>query len=52
VPQKRKQQPALVADPANPLLGGLKDLGDRVAAKVGRLEVLEVGSEDAARLVR
>jgi hypothetical protein len=41
-----------VTDPLDAVLGLVGDLGDGVAGEVGQLDVLEVGSEDAVRLVR
>jgi hypothetical protein len=40
------------SDPLDALLGGAGDLSHGGGGSVCQLEVLEVGSEDAARLVR
>jgi hypothetical protein len=42
----------LLADTLDALDGGVGDLAEGVTPEVGQLEVSEVGSEDAVRLVR
>ena len=39
-----------MADPADSLPGGLKDLGDGVAAQVGQLHALQVGPQPLHRV--
>jgi hypothetical protein len=45
-------QGVALADALDALFAGVGDLGQGGRGPVGQLEVLEVGSEDAARLVR
>lgn len=45
-------QMVAVADPLYALLGRVGDLGQGGCWQVGQIHILEVGSEDAARLVR
>jgi hypothetical protein len=50
--QERPDQLLVVTDPVDALLGGIGDLDDLIAGEVGQLHGLEVGSEDAAWLIR
>ena len=52
VGQEPDDQAVAVTDPLDAVLGLVGDLGDGVASAVGQLSTLEVGSEDAVRLVR
>jgi hypothetical protein len=52
VSKEPDHQAVAVADSLDALFGGVGDLGQRGGGEVGQLQVLEVGSEDAARLVR
>jgi hypothetical protein len=45
-------QRVAIADPLDAVAGLVGDLGHGVAGEGGQLRALEVGSEDAARLVR
>jgi hypothetical protein len=52
VGEEPDDQAVALADSLDALGGGVGDLGDGVAGAVGQLQVLEVGSEDTARLIR
>jgi hypothetical protein len=50
--QEADDQAVAVTDPLDAVGGGVGDLGQTGRGEVGQLQVLEVGSEDAARLIR
>jgi hypothetical protein len=52
VGQEPDDQVLVLADPLDALFGGVDDLSQGGRGPVGQLQVLEVGSEDAAWLVR
>jgi hypothetical protein len=52
VTQEPGHRVVALADPLDALGGGVDDLGQGGRGPIRQLQVLEVGSEDAARLVR
>jgi len=52
VGQESDHQALVLADSLDPLVGGVGHLDQGGRGEVGQLDVFEVGSEDAARLVR